>query len=62
MHIHHNDLYGYNPSTVGHEIYNSGIPFLSHQLGLCDLGLGVEKKIFKEICIFTIMTYYMATP
>ena len=41
-----------------------GRPFLGHHyyiLGLSDLCLGVEKKIFKEIMHFYYMTY-MATP
>ena len=54
IHIHYNDLY---------EIYNFGRSFLGHHyyiLGLSDLCLEVEKKIFKEIMHFHFMTY-MAT-
>ena len=48
-----------NPCPVGHKSYNFGRPFLGHHyytciLSLSDLCLGEEKKIFKEICIFTI--------
>ena len=53
-----------NPCHRGHEIYNFGRPFLGHHyyiLGLCDLCLGIEKKIFKEIIHFHYMTY-MTTP
>ena len=53
-----------NPCPRGHEIYNFDRPFLGHHyyiLGLSDLCLGVEKKIFKEIMHFYYMTY-MATP
>ena len=49
-----------NPYPGGHEIYNFGRPFLGHHyyiLGLSDLCLGVEKKIFKEIMHFYSMTY-----
>ena len=48
-----------NPCTRGHQIYNFGRPFLCHYfyiLGLSDLCLGVEKKIFKEIQQF--YTFY----
>ena len=62
------DLYGQAPAQEplprGHEIYNFGRPSLGHHyyiLGLSDLCLGVEKKIFKEIMHFYCMTY-MATP
>ena len=53
-----------NPCPRGHEIYNFGRPFLGHHyyiLGLSDLCLGIEKKIFKEIMHFYYMTY-MAMP
>ena len=53
-----------NPSPRGHEIYNFGRPFLGHHyyiLGLSDLCLEVEKKIFKEIMHSNYMTY-MSTP
>ena len=53
-----------NPCSRGHEIHNFGRPFLGHHyyiLGLSDLCLGIEKKIFKEIMQFHNMTY-MATP
>ena len=46
-----------NSCPMGHEIYKFGRPFLDHHyyiLGLCDLCLGVEKKIFIEIMHFTI--------
>ena len=52
------------PQPRGHEINNSGRPFLGHHtfiLSLFVLCLGVEKKIFKEIMHFHNMTY-MATP
>ena len=55
IHIHYNDLY---------EIYNLGKTFLGHHyyiLGLSNLWLGVEEKIFKEIMHFHYMTY-MAMP
>ena len=62
------DLYGHalaqEPCPRGHEIYNFGGPFRGHHyyiLGLSNLCLGVEKKIFKEIMHFHYMTY-MATP
>ena len=62
------DLYGHAPAqeplSRGQEIYNFGRPFLGHHdyiLGLSDLCMGVEKKIFKEIMHFYFMTY-MATP
>ena len=46
------------PCPEGHEIYNFGTPFLGHhinyKLGLSNLCMGVEKKIFKEILHFTI--------
>ena len=57
-------LWHKNPCPRGHEIYNFGRPFLGHHyyiLGLSDLCLGIEKKIFKEIMHFHYMTY-MATP
>ena len=44
--------YHINPYPRGHEIYNLGRPFLGHHcyaLSECELYLGVEKKIFKEI-------------
>ena len=44
-----------NPYPGGHEVYNFGRLFLGHhyyKLGLSDLCLGVEKKIFKEIMHF----------
>ena len=47
-----------------YEIYNFGRPFLGQHyyiLSLSDLGLGVEKSIFKEIMDFHYMTY-MTTP
>ena len=49
-----------------YEIYNFGRPFLGHPyntyiLGLSDLCLGVEKKIFKEILQFQYITC-MAMP
>ena len=53
-----------NPYPWGHEIYNFSSPFLGqyyYKLGLSDLCMGVEKKIFKEIMHFYYMTY-MATP
>ena len=53
-----------NPCPRGYEIYNFGRPFLGHYyyiLGLSDLCLGVDKKIFKEIMHFHYTTY-MATP
>ena len=40
-----------NPCPRGHAIYNVGRHFLGHHyyiLGLSDLCLGIEKKIFKE--------------
>ena len=40
------------PCPGVHDIYNFGKPFLGHHyyiLGLSDLCLGVEKRIFKEI-------------
>ena len=40
-----------NPCTGPHEIYNFSRPYISHHyyiLSLCDLCLGVEKKIFKR--------------
>ena len=46
-----------------HEFYNFGRTFFGHHyyiLSLCDLCLGVEKKIFKGIMQFHCMTY-MAT-
>ena len=46
-----------NPSPGGHEIYNFGRPFLGRHnyiLSLSNLGLGVEKKIFKEIMHFAL--------
>ena len=49
-----------NPCPRGHEIYNFGRPFLCNYfyiLGLSDLCLGVEKKIFKEIMQFHNVTY-----
>ena len=53
-----------NPCPRGHEMYNFGRAFLVHHyyivIGLSDLCLGVEKKIFKEIIHFYSMTY-MAT-
>ena len=62
------DLYGHalaqEPLPRGHVIYNFGRLFRGHHyyiLGLSDLCLGVEKKIFKEIMHFYRMTY-MATP
>ena len=48
-----------NPCPGGHEIYNFGRPFLGHHyylLGLSDLCLGVEKKIFKDVHQF--YTFY----
>ena len=57
------DLYDHalaqEPLPRGHEIYNFGKPFFGHHyyiLGLSDLCLGVEKKIFKEIQQF--YTFY----
>ena len=48
-----------NPCPRGHQIYNFGRPFLGHYyiLGLSDLCLGKEKKIFKEIMQFHYTTY-----
>ena len=46
-----------NHCPGGHETYNFGRPFLDHhyyKLSLSVLCLGVEKKIFKEIKMFTI--------
>ena len=43
----------------GNESYNFGRPFLGHHYyihGLSDLCLGVEKKIFKDIQQFTLLT------
>ena len=50
-----------NPCPRGHEIYNFGRPFLGHHyyiLGLSDLCLGVETKIFKEIMYFHYITIW----
>ena len=44
-----------NPCPRGNEIYNFDRPFLSRHyyiLALCDLCLGVEKNIVKEIMQF----------
>ena len=46
--------------ALGHEINNFGRPFLGHHydiLGLSDLCLGVEKKMFKAIMHFHYMIY-----
>ena len=51
------------PYPRGHEFSNFGRPLLGHHqyiLGLSDLCLGVEKKIFKEMMHFYYVTY-MAT-
>ena len=40
-----------NPCPMGHKIDNFGRPFLGHRyyiLGLFNLSLGVERKIFSE--------------
>ena len=45
-----------NPCPGGHESHNFGRSFLVyhyHILSLSDLCMVVEKKIFKEIMIFT---------
>ena len=49
------------PCPGSHEIDNFGRPFLGHHnylLGLSDLGLGVEKKMFKEIMHFHYLTLW----
>ena len=53
-----------NPCPGGHEIYNFGRPVLGYRyyiLGLSDLCLGVEKKIFKDLMHFQYRTL-KATP
>ena len=48
-----------NPCPGGHEICNFGIPFLDNYyflFSLSDLCLGKEKRIFKEIMHFHLMT------
>ena len=53
-----------NPCPGGHEIYNFGRPVLGYRyyiLGLSDLCLGVEKKIFKDLMHFHYRTL-KATP
>ena len=56
MHFHYitymATLYHKNPCPWGHEIYNLGWPLLGHHcyaISYCELCLGVEKRIFKEI-------------
>ena len=55
-----NDLNDHAPAQEPlPQVYNFGRPFLGHHnyiLGLSDLCLGVEKKIFKEIMQFNYMT------
>ena len=49
------DLYGHAIAHGGHEIYNSGRPFLGHHyfiISLTELCLGVENKILREIMHF----------
>ena len=48
-----------NPCPRGHKIYNLGHHY--YILGLSDLCLGVEKKIFKEIIQFLYMSYMDTT-
>ena len=53
-----------NPCPGVHELYNFGRPFLIYHyymLGLSDLCLGGEEKIFKAIMVFHNMSY-MTTP
>ena len=53
-----------NPCYRGHKIYNFSRPFLGQHyyiLGLSNLCLGVERKIFKEMMHFKYKTY-RATP